>query len=124
MNRKLLHVLIVLFLAACGTTLPRGDLPVSDLDAHKANVQREAQRQRLSNGKEYCGELAATEEAQEDCIGDLEDALFTANNQLDAVLKLTNNFVHRMKLLRNPCGFWQRTFNRQQCSPKNSATPD
>ena len=116
MNLKLLPVLIALCLSACATTSPKGELPVSDLDAFRANVQMQAKRQTLPNGKEYCAELARTDEQQEDCLGDLEDGLWHANNRIESIARQVYNFVARMKLQRNPCKWWQRC-------PKNSATP-
>lgn len=69
----------------------------------------------LPNGKEYCLELAKTENAQDDCAGDLEDGLFTANRALQRVDTMADKFVRRLKLQRNPCGFWKRTFKRSEC---------
>lgn len=116
MNRKLLIVPIVLFLSACGARTVKDDAPASDLDALVSNVRKDAKPVRLPNGKTYCLELAATEDEQDDCAGDLEDALFVANKRLASVLDTVVEFVGLDKLRRNPCSWWQRTVSdRGRC---------
>lgn len=115
MNPKLLIVLIVLFLTACAGHTVRDELPASDLDALAMNVQREGRVVLLPNGKDYCAELADTEDRQDACMGDLEDALFNANLRLRRVVNLVTNGVVRLKQQRNPCGWWARMVRQDRC---------
>lgn len=115
MNLKLLLGVIVLCLSACAGPSVRGDLPESDLDALKANVDRDLKRTLLENGKEYCAELAETEEAKDHCTGDLEDALFTSNRDKDRARNTLARGIQRLKLVRNPCGFWEKLFRNNRC---------
>ncbi|HEX8586190.1 MAG TPA: hypothetical protein VF680_17490 [Allosphingosinicella sp.] len=115
MNLKLLPVLIVLFLPACVTPTVRDDSPASDLDALRANVAKTASPTLLPNGKEYCAELARTEDEQDDCTGDLEDALFTANRKGERTLLTVDAFIEREKLRRNPCSRWEKLTRRARC---------
>lgn len=115
MNRKLLIVLTVLFLSACGTHTVKDDAPASDLDALVSNVRKDATAVRLPNGKTYCLELASTENEQDECAGDLEDALFIANKRLSSVLDTVVEFVGMDKLRRNPCSLWERLTRNARC---------
>lgn len=87
----------------------------------EANVRKTTTRTKLPNGKEYCAELARTEDEQDDCMGDLEDALFTSNNKLGRTLNTVVEFIHDERNRRRPCGFFARIFQRERCA-KNSAT--
>ena len=120
MNLKLLIVPFALFLPACVMQPPKDDAPASDLDVLVANVSKDGKPVLLPNGKEYCFELSGTEDDQDDCTGDLEDALFNANRRGERQVQTVKNFAIREKLRRNPCGFWERIFSAR-C--KNSATP-
>jgi hypothetical protein len=90
------------------------------LDVLVANVSKDGTPVLLPNGKEYCFELAATENDQDDCTGDLEDALYNSNRRGERQVQTVKNFATREKLRRNPCGFWAGIFSAR-C--KNSATP-
>lgn len=117
MIRNLLPVLLLLSLTACATTSAHDDSPASDLDALEANVKKDTAKVTLPNGKTYCGELARTTDAQEDCIGDLEDALFNVNSgRLPSILATVQRFIRGERLRRNPCSWWQRTVSdRARC---------
>ena len=117
MIRKLLPVLLPLFLTACATTSVRDDSHASDLDALEANVRKDAATVTLPNGKTYCGELARSTSEQEDCIGDLEDALFNVNaGRFPSIITTVQRFIRGERLRRNPCSWWQRTVsNRARC---------
>ena len=115
MSLRLLAVLIALSLSACATHTVKDDAPASDLDAYQANVTRHSTPTRLPNGKSYCLEDAATEDAQDTCAGHLEDALFVANTKVQTLRTMAEKFVARLKLARNPCGFWKRTFKPDEC---------
>lgn len=106
MNLKLLCVLIVLCLPACGTPSVRDDSPESDLTALVTSVKRDLQRRVLPNGKEYCAELAKTEDAQDDCMGDLEDVVYLSNRDKDRAANTLTKGMERIKLSRQPCGFF------------------
>lgn len=120
MNLKLLPVLFVLCLSACGTHIVKDDAPASDLDVLRANVRKTTTPTLLPSGKEYCAELAVTEDANDDCTGDLEDALFTANRKAELTWDTVSKFIHDELQRRLPCGFFARVFSAR-C--KNSATP-
>lgn len=115
MIQKLLIVLTALFLSACATPTPRADSLASDLDALAANVHRDGRPVILPNGKEYCAELARTEDDQDDCMGDLEDALYNSNRRGERQVKTVDTFIKAERLRRDPCGFWRRTFHPSKC---------
>ena len=115
MNRKLAIVLTALFLTACAGRTVKDDSPASDLDAMKSGMKRALAPRTLPNGKTYCAELAQTEKAQDDCLGDLEDGFFLSEQDKARALTLFDRFMERLKLQRNPCGFWKSLFNRQEC---------
>ena len=118
MNLKLLPVLIVLSLTACATRTVKDDSPASDLDALVSNVRKDGKRVKLPNGREFCAELARTEQDQDDCMGDLEDALFNANERGERQVQTVERFVSGERLRRNPCTWWQRTVSdRARCNP-------
>ena len=110
MNLKLLLVLCAMFLTACATPTVKDDAPASDLDVLVANVAKTTRPTLLPNGKEYCAELATTEDEQDDCMGDLEDALYNANRNGQRTKQTVDNFVARDRLRRNPCNVFQRAF--------------
>ena len=115
MNLRLLTVLIVLFLSACATTSNRGGSPASDLDALESSVARDLRTTTLPNGKTYCAEDASTERQQDECMGDLEDALFNSNEDKDSALRTLRKGIKRIKLSIDPCGFFERIFRRDAC---------
>lgn len=116
MNPKLLFVLPVLFLTACGPRIVKDDAPASDLDALVANVSKTSAPTLLPNGKEYCAELARTEDEQDECMGDLEDALYNSNRKGERTLATVEKFATRERLRRNPCNLVERMF-LARCKP-------
>ena len=110
MNLKLLLVLCALCLTACAPRIVKDGSPASDLDVLVANVAKTTRPTLLPNGKEYCAELAQTEDEQDDCTGDLEDALYNANRNGERTRQTVDNFVARDRLRRNPCNAFQRAF--------------
>jgi len=115
MNLKLLPVLIVLCLPACATHTVKDDSPASDVDALVANVRKTTAPTLLPNGKEYCLEDADTEDEQDACAGDLEDAVYIGNRKGEQTRKTVEDFARAERLRRNPCGFWKRTFQPASC---------
>lgn len=113
MNLKLLLVLSAVLLTGCASPSVRDDSPASDLDALVASVRPDLVKTLLPNGKEYCAELATTERQQDDCLGDLEDGLFSANKDKDRALRTLLKGVARLKLARNPCRWYQLTCRRE-----------
>ena len=108
MTRKLLPVLAVLFLSACGTHIARDDSPASDLTTLQANAERDLAPRVLPNGKAYCLELAATEGAQDTCAGWLEDGFYQAEQDKARGLANITLAVRRLALERLPsCRFYQ-----------------
>lgn len=72
----------------------------------------------LPNGKTYCLELAKTEDAQDDCAGDLEDAFFASEQDKTIARGLFDKIARRLELQRNPCGWWSRNITRRkECQP-------
>lgn len=110
MNRKLLVALVALSLTACAPRIVKDDLPASDLDVLVANVRKTTAPTLLPNGKEYCAELARTEDEQDDCAGDLEDALYNGNRKGERTRATVEKYAARERLRRNPCNALQRTF--------------
>lgn len=115
MNLRLLLVLTALCLTGCGTASVRDDSPASDLDVLVTSVNRDLRTTLLPNGKEYCAELAKTERAQDECMGDLEDALFTSNRDKLRASHTLATGAKRIEQARNPCGFWAKLTNRERC---------
>lgn len=76
------------------------------------NVRATTDRVLLPGGVGYCLEDAATEDAQDECAGDLEDALFNANRKLDRTRLTVERFVVGEKRRRQPCGWWRRVTGR------------
>lgn len=93
----------------------KDDSPASDVDALLANVRKTTRPTLLPNGKEYCLEDAATEDAQDACSGDLEDAVHVGNLKADKTFKTVEDFARAEKLRRNPCGMFKRMFKPAQC---------
>lgn len=108
MNLKLLLVLIVLCLTAGCAHSVKDDSPASDLDALETAVSRDLQTRRLPNGKEYCAELAKTEDQQDACLGDLEDAVYQSNRDKDRAWNTLRNGLERIRQARSPCGLFDR----------------
>lgn len=116
MNPKLLLVLTVLCLSACGTRTVRDDSPASDLDALVSSVSRDLRPRLLPNGREYCAELSKTQRAQDECTGDLEDVVFQSNRDKERGLRTLRTGVERIKLSRNPCGKVAQFFRLSRCT--------
>lgn len=93
----------------------RDDSPASDLQAIQANAERDLKPRTLPNGKLYCFEDSKTEGQQDECTGDLEDTLFKSEQDKARGLAGIIKAVERLKLQRNPCGFFKRIFNRSEC---------
>ena len=117
MNLKLLIVLTAAFLTACAPHSVKDDSPASDLDVLVANVTKTTQPTLLPNGREYCAELAVDEDAQDDCMGDLEDALYAANRKAERTLRTVTDYAARERLRRNPCSWWEKLIRRDRCEP-------
>lgn len=107
MNLKLLIVLSALFLTACAGHTVRDDSPASDLDALVSSVGRDLKTRTLPNGKEYCAELAKTEDAQDECTGDLEDGFWAGNRDKERAMATLRTGVERIKLALSPCRWFQ-----------------
>lgn len=120
MNRLLLIALIVLFLPACGQHSVRDDSPASDLDALVTTVKEDLKMRLLPNGKEYCGELATTEEEQDECIGDLEDVAWKSNRDKVRAAHSLERGVQRIKLSRNPCRWYELRCRREARKLRNA----
>lgn len=108
-------LLTLLCLTGCGKHLVRDGAPASDLDTMVANVERELAPRKLPNGKLYCAEDARTMEQLADCAGDVEDALWLSEGDKARALKLIKAAAQRLRLQRNPCGFWERLSRRERC---------
>lgn len=114
MNHKSLIVLLAMCLTACATPSVRDESPASDLDALVSSVGRDLRPTKLPNGREYCAELARTERDKDECTGDLEDALFTANMDKGRALQTLRKAVERLRLARAPCRFYQLSCKRRE----------
>lgn len=115
MNPKLPIVLCALFLTACATHSVKDDSPANDLDVLLANVGKTTKPTLLPNGRMYCAELARTEDEQDACMGDLEDALHDANTRAVKTFQTVVNFAAREKLRRSPCGALRKLFTPARC---------
>jgi hypothetical protein len=94
----------------------KDDSPANDVDVLVANVKANSAKVLLPNGRDYCAEDARTEQAQDDCMGDLEDALFNANTRSSRVIRLVERFAARERLRRNPCSWWERVRGADRCT--------
>ena len=88
MNLKLLLAMPVLSLILGCAHSVKDDSPASDVDVLVANVKANSAKVLLPNGREYCAEESRTQQALDDCTGDLEDALLTANRRAASVVSL------------------------------------
>lgn len=122
MNLKLLIVLIVPFLTACGVHTVRDDSPASDLDALVLGVKQELPKRTLPNGKLYCAELARTEDAQDECLGELEDHVYVREQDVNRAITFIQQAVERIRLSRNPCRWYQFTCRARQKALYHDAT--
>lgn len=113
MNLKLLFVMTALCLLVGCVHSVRDDSPASDLDALVSGVSRDLRTRTLPNGKEYCAELAKTEDQQDQCLGDLEDGFFQSNRDKERALKTLRTGVQRIKLSRTPCRWYQLGCRRE-----------
>lgn len=120
MNQKLLLVLIVLFLTACGTRTVRDDSPASDLDALEASVSGDLKPRTLQNGKEFCAELARTEQAQDECLGDLEDVVYASNRDKERALGRLQRGFEWIRWRMNPCRWYQVSCHRRMKELENA----
>lgn len=107
MTRPLVTVLLALCLPACATHSARDDSPSSDLDALVQTVERQLPARTLPNGKQYCAELATTEGAQDECMGDLEALNLQRNADRGRAITTLRSGANRIKATRVTCGWWQ-----------------
>lgn len=108
MNLKLLLVVLVLYLTAGCAHSVKDDSPASDLDALELSVGKDLRKRLLPNGREYCAELAKTEDQQDACLGDLEDVVYQSNRDKERALRTLRNGLERIRQARNPCGLFDR----------------
>lgn len=108
MNLRLVLVVLALCLTVGCARSVRDDSPASDLDALELSVGKDLQRRLLPNGKEYCAELAKTEDQQDACLGDLEDALYQSNRDKDRARNTLRRGLERLRQARQPCGLFDR----------------
>lgn len=113
MNLKLLLVMTVLCLLAGCVHSVRDDSPASDLAALESGVSRDLQPRLLPNGKEYCAELSKTEGQQDECLGDLEDAVFAGNRDKARARQTLHKGLERLRLSRAPCRWYQLECKRK-----------
>lgn len=107
MTRLLVTVLLALCLPACATHSARDDSPSSDLDALAQTVERQLPNRTLPNGKQYCAELATTEGAQDECMGDLEALNLLRHQDRARAITTLRSGVSRIKATRVTCSWWQ-----------------
>lgn len=123
MNLKLLLVVtVVCLLAGCAHSV-RDDSPASDLDALVSSVSRDLQMRRLPNGREYCAELATTEDQQDACLGDLEDVVYQSNRDKERAASTLRKGVERIRLSRAPCRWYQLECRRRAKALDEPRTP-
>ena len=115
MMRLLLPALLVLCLNGCATLTANDDLSVSDLQALETTVSAALAPRKLDNGKTYCAEDAATERAQDTCLGWLEDGFFLSEEDKARGLRLLKQGVAEIKRARNPCSAWKRFTQPSRC---------
>lgn len=116
MIRLLLSALIVLFLTACAGRTVKDVSPASDLDALERTAERNLRPTLLPNGKEYCLEESRIQSQQDECAGNLEDALWSSNRDKERALRDIRRAIQRIRISRNPCNILGRLFNRDRCS--------
>jgi len=54
----------------------------------------------------YCAELSLTEDAQDECLGDLEDALFAANLDKARASASLDFGLRKLSGVRKPCAWY------------------
>lgn len=115
MIKKFVIGMMVLFLAACGTSPVRDDSPANDLDALVLAVKQEAKPRYLPNGQIHCLESSVTNRARDRCANELEDTLFLSELDKRLVILKVENAVKHLKLARNPCTFWEKITYVERC---------
>jgi hypothetical protein len=78
-------------------------------------VERALPRRNLSNGKLYCIEDATTQQVYDECAAGLEDNVYQREQDRIEALALLHRALRRVEIARNPCGFFKRLFNRDEC---------
>jgi hypothetical protein len=116
MTLKLLIVMIAVCLLAGCVRFARDDVPASDLIALETSVSRDLQPRLLDNVKDYCAELATTEKAQYECLGDLEDLVFLSNRDKARALATLHKGLERLELARNPCRLLDLACHRRKAA--------
>lgn len=116
MTLRLLSVVAALCLLAGCAHFVRDDSAASDLDALQASVDQEMHPRTLASGKEYCAEDAKTEEAQDQCLGDLEDLVFTLNRSMERGAELVKKGLERIRSSQHPCGWLDFSCKRRKRS--------
>jgi len=123
MIRLLLSALIVLFLTACAGRTVKDVSPASDLDALERIAERNLRPTLLPNGKEYCLEESRIQAQQDECAGNLEDALWSSNRDKERALRDIRRAIQRIRISRSPCNILSRLFNRDRCSVTSIESP-
>ncbi len=108
MTRKLLIVMASLSLLACSSLQRREELLASDLAALQATVAEELRPRLLSNGLEYCLELADTEGARDQCALDLEESLWLSNQDKIRTKRFIDKVIERIHNDSKKCKIWSR----------------
>lgn len=72
----------------------------------------------LPNGRIYCVELAATEGAKDRCALDLEENVYTREEDRKRALGIIERGLRRIELMRKPCNVVERTLRFDRCDPK------
>lgn len=113
---RLLSVAAALFLLAGCAHSVRDGAAASDLDALQSSVDQELHPRTLASGKEYCAEDAKTEDAQDQCLGDLEDLVYTLNRSMERGAMLVKKGLERIRSSQHPCGWLDFSCKRRKRS--------
>lgn len=115
MNRLLAIGALLLCLTACAMQPTHDASHASDLDALLSTVKSDTTPRVLPNGRTYCVELAATNDARDACAGDLEDGFYLSEQDKSRAYVDVYRAVQRLKLERDPCGWMATVTRRPRC---------
>lgn len=115
MTRLSLIWLLSLSLSACVTSPDSGEKPESDLDVLVMGVEAMLPP-RDPAGDVKRAEDAATVEDAWTLLLDLEDVDYLHERDKERAVEFVQRAADRIKLARNPCGFWRRLFKPSECT--------
>lgn len=114
MIRSLVLGLMLLSLTACGNKLVRDASRGSDLDVLVMGVETMAQSRQPAGDIKRAEDATTTGEVWNLAL-DLEDANWLHDQDKARIVSFVGRAADRIKLARQPCGFWKGLWDRGDC---------